>query len=100
MAQMAIDRPELAGVLDRDASSITPKVAFAMYVLYVFAYAFHIRQRKVLRDNEWYGWFRIIRTGFDQGTIGEHWKTVEPKNWFDPEFKEFIETEIIGRKKQ
>ncbi len=33
MVDMAIDRPELAEILDRDAASQSPKVAFAMYVL-------------------------------------------------------------------
>jgi hypothetical protein len=96
MVDMAIDRPELAEILDRDAASQSPKVAFAMYVLNVYAYAFHMRQRKVLRDNEWGGWLRSMRAAFKGGTLGEHWKTVEPEKWFDPAFRDFIDNEIVG----
>ena len=68
-------------------------------VLYVYAYGFHMRQRAVLRDNEWAGWIGLIRAAFRKGTIGEYWKTIEPENWFDPEFQDFINDEIIGREK-
>jgi hypothetical protein len=54
-----------------------------------------MRQRKVLRDNEWAGWIRSIRAAFKKGTIGDYWKTIEPENWFDPEFQNFIDSEIV-----
>ena len=60
MAEIAIDRPELMEIFDRDATSQSTKMAFAMYVLNVYAYAFHMRQRNVLRDNEWSGWMASI----------------------------------------
>jgi hypothetical protein len=100
MAEMVIDRPEVGEIFDRDTTSQSPKMAFAMYVLNVYAHAFHMRQRKVLKDNEWYGWLRSIKAAFEQGTIGGYWKTVEPENWFDPEFRDFIDNEIIGREKK
>jgi hypothetical protein len=95
MAEMAIDGPELAEIFDRDAANLSPKVGFAMYVLND-AYAFHMRQRKVLRDNEWAGWLRSMRAAFKEGTLGDHWKTVEPEKWFDPAFRDFIDNEIVG----
>ncbi len=98
IAEMAINRPKLTEILDRE-QQVNPKMSFAMYVLYIYAYAFHMRQRKVLKDNECYGWLRSIKAAFEQGTIGEYWKTVEPENWFDPEFRDFIDNEIIPQAK-
>jgi hypothetical protein len=95
IAEVAIARPEVAEILDRESAKEGPKEAAAMYVLYVYAYAFHMRQRGVLRDNEWAGWIGSIKASFRKGTIGEYWKTVEPENWFDPEFQDFINNEIV-----
>jgi hypothetical protein len=39
------------------------------------------------------------KSRFKKGTIGEYWKTIEPENWFDPEFRDFINNEIVGREK-
>lgn len=100
LAEMAMEKPEVAEVLDKDESKRGPKVAFAMTALYTFAHAFHMHQRKVLRDNEWYRWLRSMRVGFKNGTIGEYWKTIGPEDWFDPEFRDFIENEIIGQQKE
>ena len=99
LAELAIARPEIAEILDRESANMSTKEAVAMYVLYIYAYAFHMRQRKVLRNNEWAGWLGSIRTAFRKGTIGEYWKTLEPENWFDPEFQDFINNEILGREK-
>ncbi len=99
IAELAIARPEVAEILDRESANISPKEAAAMYVLSVYAYAFHMRQRGVLRDNEWAGWIGSIRAAFRKGTIGEYWKTVEPENWFDPEFLDFINNEIVREDK-
>jgi hypothetical protein len=96
MAEIAIDRPELLEIFDRDATSQSTKLAFAMYVLNVYAHAFHMRQRKVLGDNEWVGWLRSMRAAFKEGTLGEYWKTVEPEKWFDPAFRYFIDNEVVG----
>jgi hypothetical protein len=55
----------------------------------------NLLQWKVLRDNEWAGLIRSIRAAFRKGTIVEYWKTIEPENWFDPEFQDFINNEIL-----
>jgi hypothetical protein len=99
IAELAIARPEVAEILDRESANQGPKETIAMYVLYIYAYAFHMRQRKVLRDNEWAGWIGSIRAAFRKGTIGEYWKTIEPENWFDPEFQGFINNEIVREDK-
>ncbi len=67
-----------------------------MYVLYLFAYALHVQKGKLLMDNEWIGFVMIMRTAFRKETICEYWKTIEPENWFDPEFQHFIDNEIVS----
>lgn len=100
MIEMLANKPELVEVLTKRAAPETPKLTFAYYVLFMCSYAFHMHQRKVLRDNEWEGWLRWIRTAFAEGTVSEYWKTsIEPEKWFDPAFQDFIDNEIIRRKK-
>jgi hypothetical protein len=99
VAEMAMSEPELAEILDRDAAKWGPKVAFAMNILRIYSFAFQMYQRKALRDNEWNGWLRQIRASFKEGSLGDYWKIVEPHKWFDVEFQNFIDNEIIGRDK-
>jgi hypothetical protein len=99
IAELALARPEIGELLDRESANMSTKESAAMYILYVYALGFHMRRRGVLRDNEWAGWMGLIRSAFRKGTIGEYWKTVEPENWFDPEFQDFINNEILGREK-
>ena len=60
IAELAIARPEVAEILDRESANQGPKESVAMYVLYIYAYAFHMRQRKVLRNIEWAEWIQSI----------------------------------------
>ena len=55
-----------------------------------------MRQRKVLNDNEWTGWLRWMKSGFEQGSIKEIWESnIEMEKWFDPAFQEFVDRELI-----
>ena len=102
MADTLVRRPELIKILYKNQSSgnQTPELVFAYYILYMCSYAFHMRQRKVLSDNEWAGWLRWIKTAFDEGTIREYWeKSIEPEKWFDPAFQNFIDNDIIKQNK-
>jgi hypothetical protein len=99
LSELAIARPELAEIFDRNAGSQSPKEACAMYALNVFSYAFRMHQRGILRKNEWNGWLRSIRTAFKEGTIGDYWRASELEAWFDPEFQDFINNEILREDK-
>ena len=99
MAEMLVRHPELVKVLDKNQSGITEDLVFAYYVLYTCAHAFHMRQRKALSDNEWAGWMRWMKSAFAGGTISEYWgKSIQPEKWFDPDFQDFINNEIIKQK--
>jgi hypothetical protein len=99
LSELAIARPELAEIFDRNAGSQSPKEACAMYALNVFSYAFHMHQRGILRKNEWNGWLRLITTVFKEGTISDYWRASELEAWFDPEFQDFINNEILREDK-
>jgi len=53
--------------------------------------------RGILKENEWNGWLRTIRKTFEGGTIGDYWKAAELGEWFDTEFQDFINNEIIQK---
>jgi hypothetical protein len=57
MAEMMVHRPELIKLLNKNQSfgDQTRELVFAYYILYVCSHAFHMRQRRVLSDNEWAG---------------------------------------------
>lgn len=100
MAEMLVSKPDLIKLLDKDRASQPQEVVFAFYILYMCSYAFHMRQRRVLSDNEWAGWLRWMITAFREGTIDEYWKeSIEPEKWFDPAFQDFIDNEIIPKGK-
>src|SRR6185436_2462620 len=88
---------ELIKVVSKvDANS--PEVAYAYDILFTFAHVFHMWKRKVLSDNGWTGWLRWMKSAFEQGTIKDLWKTnIDMEKWFDPDFQNFVEKELIPR---
>jgi hypothetical protein len=96
MGEMMVHRPDLVKVLNKNQKDQSPEFVFAYYILYMCAHAFHMRQRKVLSDNEWAGWLQWMRASFEQGTIIDYWRnSIQPEKWFDPAFRDFINTQVI-----
>lgn len=94
--EILIGRPQLTKILSKVGPE-SPELAYAYDILFTFAHAFHMRQRKVLNDNEWTGWVRWYKSAFKQGTLMEIWqKTIEMEKWFDPAFHDFINREIVS----
>jgi hypothetical protein len=89
-----IERPELIKVVSKDQSNWSPDVAYAYNILFTLAHVFHMRQRKVVSDNEWTGWLRWMKSAFQHGTISKIWQNIEVEKWFDPAFEEFINKEL------
>ena len=52
LTQTMVERTELIKVVSNVKADCSPEVV-SYHILYTFAHAFHMRQRKVLRDNEW-----------------------------------------------
>lgn len=86
LTHMVVERPELMKVVSKQINP-SPDIAFSYHILYTFAHAFHMYQRRVVTDNEWNGWLRWIKSAFKNGTILDI--------WFDPAFQDFINKEIV-----
>ncbi len=96
ITHMGIERPELIKVISKVESDWSPDIAYAYHILFTFAHVFHLRQRKVLSDNEWIGWLRWMKSAFKHGMIMEIWESnIEMEKWFDPAFQEFVHKELM-----
>jgi hypothetical protein len=94
MAEIIIEKPSLQKVMYK-LEMPSEELAFAFYILFISSHAYAMRQRNVLKDNEWTRWLYWMRNSFEYGTIGEHWKQIQLENWFDPSFQVFVNRELI-----
>jgi hypothetical protein len=95
LTQMAVEKPELIKIVSDVESDLTQEVAYTYHILYTFAHVFHMRQRKVVSDNEWTGWVRVMKSCFERGKIRIYWQSdLELEKWFDPSFQEFVNKEL------
>jgi hypothetical protein len=94
MAEIIIEKPSLQKVLYK-LDKPSEELAFAFYILFISSHAYSMRQRNVLKDDEWAGWLQWMKNCFKYGTLGEHWKQIQSENWFDPSFKVFVNKELI-----
>lgn len=90
-----VEHPELSKVVT-NLPSISLDAQYSFDVLNVWSHAYDMRERKVLNDNEWFGWVHWMRNAFKEGTIKEHWKQIQRNEWFDPAFEDFMNKEIIA----
>jgi hypothetical protein len=81
---MSFEHPELTKVQTNRQLGLDTIYAFD--VLNVYHQAFKMHQRRVLKENDWYGWLHWMRNSFREGTIKEHWKEIEVSEWFGPGF--------------
>ena|SRR5437588_516124 len=95
MGELLIERPDMLKVIAKGRPDLSEALVFSYYVLYICSHAYHMRERKVLSDNEWAGWLAWIRNTFTYGTVREDWKSLDIERWFDPSFRNFINNEII-----
>ena len=98
-AEALLHKPYLVRIFNKAGdSAASEELVFAYYLLYMCSHAFHMHQRNVLRENEWQGWLRWIKSTFEFGTLSDYWgKVIDPKRWFDPAFEDFINNEIIKK---
>jgi len=90
-----LERPKLAKVIN-NVRSLSPERVYAFDVLNVFSHAYDMHERKVLNNNEWFGWVQWMRTCFRIGTIKEHWKQIQESQWYDPSVDDFINKQVIA----
>src|ERR671931_2051106 len=86
LTHMAVEKPQLIRIVSNvNESELTEEIAFTYHLLHTFAHAYHLHQRKVVSDNEWTEWLRMIRSCFEQGKVREYWESdLELERWFDP----------------
>jgi len=96
LTQIAVERPEIIMIVSNVDSDQTQEIAYTYHLLYTFAHAFHMHQRKVVSDNEWTGWLRMMGSCFEQGKMREYWESdLELEKCFDPSFQKFVNKELI-----
>ena len=96
MAEIIIEKPSMQKVIYK-LEKPSEELAFAYYILFICSHAYAMRQRKVLNDHEWTGWLQWMRNCFKYGTIGEQWKQIESERWFNPDFENFLNEEIMPK---
>jgi len=96
MAEIIIEKPSLQNVIYK-LEKPSEELAFMYYVLFICSHAYAMRQRKVLNDHDWTGWLQWMRNCFKYGTIGEHWKQIQSERWLNPDFEDFVNSEIMPK---
>jgi hypothetical protein len=96
MAEIIIEKPSMQKVIYK-LENPSEELAFAYYILFICSHVYAMRQRKVLNDNEWTRWLKWMRNCFKYGTIGEQWKQIESERWFNPDFENFLNEEIMPK---
>jgi hypothetical protein len=96
VSELFIDKPELIRVVADPTSGSSPEHVVSYYVSLICSHAYHMRERKIISDNEWIGWLQWIKNSFAQGTIRKDWIELKLGSWFDPRFRDFIDNEIIA----
>jgi hypothetical protein len=96
MAEIMIEKPSMQKVIYK-LEKPSEELAFAYYILFICSHAYAMRQRKVINDDDWTGWLQWMRNCFKYGTIGEHWKLTQSERWFNPDFENFLNKEIMPK---
>ena len=97
ISELLIEKPEMISVVaDPTSFGSKPEHVIAYMVAMVCAHAYHMRERKIISDNEWLGWLQWIKNDFAQGTLRRDWVELKLGQWFDPTFRDFIDNEIIA----
>ena len=91
-----IEKPSMQKVIYK-LEKPSEELAFAYYILFICSHVYAMRQRKVLNDDEWIRWLLWMRNCFKYGIIGEQWKQVRSERWFNPDFENFLNEEIMPK---
>jgi hypothetical protein len=96
LGEIALTRPDMLSLIAPEAHRPRPEAPFAYSILFFFAHIFHMRQRGILRDNEWTGWQEWMRTAFVTGELGNEWRHSNMRSYVDPDFRAFVDTNLLG----
>jgi hypothetical protein len=79
----------IQGVLDNEVK-YSREEAYSFYILWICSHAYSMRKRV--------GWLQWMRHIFRRGTIKQWWKQLEPDKWFNPDFQNFLNMEVLAGK--
>ncbi len=99
LIEMNVSNPERIKVMYNVPDSVSSDLAFSYYIVYIFSHMFHMRERKILKDNEWNGYVQYMKNTFKYGTISEYWEMGKIYEWVDARFRTFVETELLPEAK-
>jgi hypothetical protein len=95
IGEILIEQPDLVQTIFASPETIGKEIPFSYYVLFFCAHIHHMRERGVLQDNEWTGWYEWMKNAFRYGTLGRSWTEGQMGQWFDPAFRRFVDTELL-----
>ncbi|MCI4345175.1 MAG: hypothetical protein L3K07_00245 [Thermoplasmata archaeon] len=87
IGEILIEKPQLLPSIYRASGTAAADIPFTYYVLFFCAHIHHMRERKILQDNEWAGWLQWMKNAFQFGDLGKHWVEGRMESWFDPSFR-------------
>jgi hypothetical protein len=96
MAEIIIEKPSMQKVIYK-LEKPAEELAFAYYILFIYSHVYAMRQRKVLNDDEWTRWLLWMKNCFKYGTISEQWGPIQSERWFNTDFENFINKEIMPK---
>ena len=97
LISISIQNPKLIKMVYGTPDEVTEEYPYVNYILFMFAHAYHMKERNILGENEWAGWLQWMRNAFRQGKLPVYWKEKEIEAWFDPSFRNFVNQEILQK---
>ena len=94
MAEIIIEKPSMQKVIYKPEKPAEELHLRTMSCLFALTY---MQCVKVLNDDEWTRWLLWMRNCFKYGTIGEQWEQIKLERWFNPDFENFINKEIMPK---
>ncbi len=86
-------------IVDAESLNYTKEETTAWYIFSFCAYAFRMKERKILTGNEWVGWLLWMKNVFRYGTLNKYWKDLGYEGWFEPSFRDFVNGELLATSK-
>ena len=97
LISISIQNPNLIKMVYGTPGEVTEEFPYVNYILFMFAHAYHMKERNILSENEWTGWLQWMRNAFRQGKLPVYWKEKEIEAWFDPSFRNFVNNELLPK---
>ncbi len=92
-----LSNPEALQTIYDDSPISIAQLTLAHKIISFSSEIYQMRQRKLLGDNQWESWFKMMKNVFRWKMVKEQWKSSPVPTWFDASFREFVDKELIGQ---